>query len=238
MTADGLYPPRAALRDNRTDRRISRLAETWERLPFHAPIAAGQRTTQNGTKTFGTYTTGGVVIAGLAAAYNVVMAPWTDGAGTVYLFLWDGGTMLVTDWTGTEIANGTDLSAIVAHPYIAVMGEIPTTGEHRFSMSGCVTRIEFEVTEAFAKNATHYWTLTARVLRAESLTPQTEGELLGSYTTRTRTLQARDPVTVYDSGKGFDVSEDDRLILTPSAGGSPGPLVGASAWIRLVRKVT
>ena len=238
MTADGLYPPRAALRDNRTDRRISRLAETWERIPFHAPIAAGQRYTQHGTKTFGTYTTGGVTIAGLATAFNVVMAPWTDGAGTVYNFLWDGGTMLVTDWAGTEIANGTDLSAISAHPYIAVMGQEPATGEIRLSMSGRLTRIEFEVAESFAASATNYWTLTARVLRADPLSPQTVGELVDSYTTSNRSLVAREPVEVYDSGQGIEVKEDDRLILTAAATGNPGPLVGACAWARIVRKVT
>ena len=121
------YSARTRLQAERLARSIDALGESW--LAFDiGDIALGQAAASDGTFTFPAYyITGGVVIPGLDAAPVVSMSPWTDGAGAVYLFKWDASVhrMVVTDWTGMELAKTTDLSDIVAHPYRAVLSAEP-----------------------------------------------------------------------------------------------------------------
>ena len=123
MRQPSTFPGRAQVADRRLARTIDRLAETWERLDFSVPVATGQRVVVYGSYTFTTYTTGGAAMIGLETADFVSMMPWTDGLGSILFFKWDSVAheMVITDWAGTELANGTDISDIVSHPYSAAL---------------------------------------------------------------------------------------------------------------------
>ena len=90
---------------------------------------------------------------------------------------------------------------------------------------------------AFTADASNYWTITARLRRMDAAQPQTIGELLGSYSTRYRSLVAQAEVPLYSNAQGAPFHESDRLVVTAAATGSPGALVGAVAWAQLARSV-
>lgn len=245
MRQPSTFPGRAQVADRRLARTIDRLAETWERLDFSVPVATGQRVVVYGSYTFTTYTTGGAAMIGLETADFVSMMPWTDGLGSILFFKWDSVAheMVITDWAGTELANGTDISDIVSHPYSAALdgsGGAAMTPQAAFRMIGAgrVLALELETSEDFAASATRYWTITARVRRAVALRPQDDGELVGSYSTQTRSLVAGEPVTLYESEEGLDVDDDDRLVLTAVATSTPNAMLGATAWAKIQRRVS
>jgi len=147
--------------------------------------------------------------------------------------------MVVTDWTGTEIANGTDLSAISAHPYRAVLSAAQTPSvQSRLSGGGRILDVQIELPSAFTGGQTNFWVVTAFLRRLDSARPQPVGEKLGSFSTEYRSIAAQTPVSLYSDGRGTVFHESDRLVVSAAATGTPLPMVGAMAWARIARGVT
>lgn len=235
------YPTRTQFHDVRLEERIDRLSLEVETIPL-GTIGSSTVRTEVGLYSFpSSYTTGGVSLPllGVVAPTAVQMLPWASGGGTVYLFAWDDGAqkMIVTDWTGTEIANGTDLSAILDHPYTVYSAASVSVPSPRLAQAGRVVRAEIEVSVAVPASASNYWTITLRHLQTDPLSPQTAGMTLGSYATQVRGIAANTPVALYDDPQGFDVEEDDRFPLTVSAVGNPIPLENLVLRVSRYRKV-
>lgn len=92
--------------------------------------------------------------------------------------------------------------------------------------------IEFDVTEAIAQDATNYWTLQARLVRAG----QTIGENVGTpVTTDTRSVSANTRISLYDEPGGLDLADGDVLAVLGTKTGTPDPLQGCVVWFRPVR---
>jgi hypothetical protein len=235
-------PPRARLTDNRLERAIRRTAVTWEPIPF-GTVTNGQRAVVDGTYSFGVYATGGVVIPGTSTATALAMQPWTDGAGTVYLFQFDAAThkMLVTDWTGNEIGNGVNLAAVTNHPFRATLSAtLVPSSQTRLAGAGRVLAVEFELGAAWTADSANYWTITAYLRSVNDIRPESVGKTLGAaVSTRERSLAALTAVELYSNGQGPGAAfaDSDRIIISAAAQGSPLPFYGASAWAKVSRSV-
>lgn len=231
---------RARLNDDVLERRVRHLASDWIALPL-GEVTAGRRALAFGTNSFGVYASSGVTIPGTTDAADVSMVPWTDGAGTVYLFKWDpaASKMIVTDGTGTEIAGATDLSAITDHPYHAVLSDVVTPRyEVRLRGAGRILGFEIEVYEDFAADGTDYWTLTGYLRRMNQLRPQSVGETLGAVSTQALNLVAQAPQRLYTNLRGTDYADSDRVSLVATPSGDPGALVGAIGWVHVARNAS
>lgn len=234
-------PPRARISDDRLERAIRRTAVTWEPIPF-GTVTNGQRAVLDGTYSFGVYATGGVVIPGTSTATALAMQPWTDGAGTVYLFQFDAGThkMLVTDWTGNEIANGVNLAAVTNQPFRATLSAtLVPSSQTRLAGAGRVLAVEFELGSAWTADNANYWTITAYLRSVNDIRPETVGKTLGAYSTQKRSIAALTAVELFSNGPGTGAAfaDSDRVTISAVATGSPLPFYGASAWAKVSRSV-
>lgn len=228
---------RSRLNDDVLARRVRHLAADWIALPL-GEVTDGRRAESFGTASFGPYTTGGVAIPDMTGAADVSMVPWTDGAGAVYLFKWDAANsrMIVTDWTGTEIADTTDLSAIADHPFHAVLSGVVTPRyEVRLRGAGRILDFEIEVHEDFTASDTNYWTLTGYLRRMNQIRPQDVGETLGTVSTQRLTLVAQKPEALYLGLRGTAYADSDRVSIVATPTGNPGALVGAIGWVHVAR---
>lgn len=235
------YPARARLEDVSLGRRISRATRRWVAVEL-GTICGGQRVVAQGLHTFdASYDTGGETIANLAqvpSRQTVFMNPRAM-AGTLYTFQWDNAGAKMKVFTGgAEVAAATDLSTLLLVPYL-VVGQGPTArGRYRARGDEILVRAQLEVGAEAAVDASAYWTF--QLYRRNAA--QTVGWPVGdAYTTATRTLTARSPVTLYEEEKGTPLEDDDHLVLdvaeTTAAGSSAPALSDAVLWLDIARSV-
>lgn len=241
MTDQLAYRGRARVADEQGMLALRRLAKGWIRLPLGS-LTYGAPVTAVGTKTFVSYSTGGVTIAGTTSAALVAMQPWSDGAGTIYYFQWNPSTskLLVIDSTGNEVADLTDLSAIIDQPYVATLDVLTDVrSELRLSGAGKILALEVEHGSADDLDAsgTDYWTFTGYIRRANAVVAQTIGETLGSFTSETRDFPAQAPMPLAIPFDPVAFGESDRIALVATPTGTPPFLLDVNLWVQIARTV-
>lgn len=236
------YPNRAIAGDRRLSNRIRRSAREWSKAVL-GTISATAPVIAHGTKTFALYPPGGVTLStlGITPADDVRMLPWNDGVGRVLFFQWNSATqkMIVSDATGTELGGGDDISAVVDQPYtvygsaLSSLGEgVTTVPAWRCVGAAFLMAVEIEVGDDIAASTASYWTIGVRRIRGDSaLSPQTDGETVVDFSTRTRLLEAATRRRIYTNERGLVIGNNDRLVVNAAATGSPPPLRDAVLWL-------
>ena len=85
--------------------------------------------------------------------------------------------------------------------------------------------VQFVNSAAFAYNATNYYLIEARVLRAGQTYPETIGS---SISLATRSLVANEAITLYESDTGLRLNDGDSILARIESAGSPAILANPS----------
>jgi hypothetical protein len=90
--------------------------------------------------------------------------------------------------------------------------------------------VRFKTAGAFPYNATHYWTVTVRLIRDGAAYGETVGSRL---TLATQSIAADEETVLYDNPVGLRLENGDTLVGYLTSSGSPALLVNPSFLLDL-----
>lgn len=223
------YSAVARKKDDELRENVDAVGRFWAAVPM-GTITATKPVFSYGTFAFdASYPTGGEAFSTTAvpSVQDVIMWPKAAG-GTPYTFEYDPGGTMKAFSGGTEVANGTDLSALSSVPYLLIGSARDDSEFYRAPGAVRVLKAEMQVGGAWTADSSNYWTATVRLRKSG----QTTGELVGeAYSLNDRSLSVQDPVELYDDVQGLAMAEDERLAVYLAETGTPAPLEDLVLWV-------